>query len=285
MQHPYSASYFALMLPREPSRTALGAAAHRAAHQLDGAHLFPDPLAIQIVGEDNARESHAAATNAGMRVFIAARSRFAEDTLAEALARGVTQLVVLGAGLDTYAYRGAQRDKLQIFEVDHPATQAWKRERLTAIGVAPAANVHYAPVDFEHERIAAGLAHAGFDPKQRSFFFWLGVTPYLTRAAIDATWALIAGNPGGGEVVFDYATPRASIPAEHREAYDALVMRVAAAGEPFITAFDPQALARDLHTAGFTRINDVTLGDIFAKHFPQLPRSGARGHIVHAMTG
>ena len=87
------------MLAREPSRTALGAAAHRAAHQLDGAHLFADPLAIGIVGEDNARESHAAAANAGMRIFIAARSRFAEDTLAESLARGVTQLVLLGAGV------------------------------------------------------------------------------------------------------------------------------------------------------------------------------------------
>jgi methyltransferase (TIGR00027 family) len=272
------------MLAREPSRTALGAAAHRAAHQLDGAHLFADPLAIGIVGEDNARESHAAAANAGMRIFIAARSRFAEDTLAESLARGVTQLVLLGAGLDTYAYRGTERDRLQIFEVDHPATQAWKRERLEAIGVAPAANVHYAPVDFENQRIVDGLARAGFDPNQRTFHFWLGVSPYLTRAAIDATWALIAHNPGGGEVVFDYAVLRALIPEEHREGFDALAARVAAAGEPFLTAFEPNELAAALHAAGFTTINDVTLGDILAKHFPQLPRSGARGHIVHAMT-
>lgn len=272
------------MLAREPSRTALGAAAHRAAHQFDGAHLFSDPLAIHIVGEDSARESHANSDNAGMRIFIAARSRFAEDTLAESLARGVKQLVVLGAGLDTYAYRGSQRDKLQIFEVDHPATQAWKRERLAAIGVTPDANVGYAPVDFENERIADGLARAAFDPNLRTFFFWLGVTPYLSRAAIDATWSLVANNPGGGEVVFDYAPPRELIPAEYRASHDALVARVAAAGEPFLTAFEPMQLASDLHEAGFAAVHDVTLGDILARHFPDLPRTGARGHIVHAIT-
>lgn len=169
------------MIPRQPSLTALAAAAHRAAHQLDGAQLFADPLAIPIVGEEAARQSRANASSFGMRIFIAARARFAEDTLAESLARGVTQLVVLGAGLDTYAYRGAERAKLSIFEVDHPATQAWKRERLAEIGITPDGNVHYAPVDFENERIADGLARAGFDPNQRTFFFWLGVTPYLAR--------------------------------------------------------------------------------------------------------
>jgi methyltransferase (TIGR00027 family) len=272
------------MLAREPSRTALGAAAHRAAHQLDGAQLFCDPLAISIVGEDNARQSQAAAENAGMRIFIAARSRFAEDTLAQSLTRGVTQLVVLGAGLDTYAYRGGERDKLQIFEVDHPATQAWKQERLAAIEITPASNVRYAPVDFENEAIAAGLSRAGFDSAQRTFFFWLGVTPYLTRAAVEASWSMIAKNPGGGEVVFDYAVPRASIPPDQRIAFDALTARVAAAGEPFLSAFDPTQLGKDLRAAGFAAINDVTLGDILAKHFPQRARSDARGHIVHAMT-
>ncbi|MFT3727302.1 MAG: SAM-dependent methyltransferase [Terricaulis sp.] len=272
------------MLAREPSRTALGAAAHRAAHQMDGAQLFSDPLAIKIVGEDNARESHAAAGNVGMRIFIAARSRFAEDTLAESLARGVTQLVVLGAGLDTYAYRGANRAKLQIYEVDHPATQAWKRERLAAIGVEADANVHYAPVDFENERIGDGLARAGFDPNQRTFFFWLGVVPYLTRAAIDASWALIADNPGGGEVIFDYAMSRDAMAPEERAMFDALTARVAAAGEPFLTYFDPATLPHELRDAGFAKVNDLTIGDILAKHFPNMPRSNGRGHIVHAMT-
>ena len=276
--------YTSGMLPREPSRTAMGAAALRAAHQLDGAQLFADPLAIPIVGEEAARESRAEVSNFGMRFFIAARSRFAEDTLAESLARGVTQLVVLGAGLDTYAYRGAERAKLSIFEIDHPATQAWKRERLAAIGVTPDANVRYAPVDFENERIADSLARAGFDPNQRTFFFWLGVTPYLSRAAVDASWALIANNPGGGEVVFDYAVAREAMPEAERAMFDALAARAAAAGEPFLTAFNPATLPDELRAAGFAKIIDATIGDILAKHFPNMPRSNGRGHIVHAMT-
>ena len=278
-----SARHFPLMIPRQPSLTALAAAAHRAAHQLDGAQLFADPLAIPIVGEEAARQSRANASSFGMRIFIAARARFAEDTLAESLARGVTQLVVLGAGLDTYAYRGAERAKLSIFEVDHPATQAWKRERLAEIGITPDGNVHYAPVDFENERIADGLARAGFDPNQRTFFFWLGVTPYLTRAAIDTSWALIANNPGGGEVVFDYAMARETMKAEERAMFDALTARAAEAGEPFLTAFDPATLLDELRAVGFAKIQDATIGDILAKHFPNLPRSDGRGHIVHAM--
>jgi methyltransferase (TIGR00027 family) len=271
------------MLPKEPSRTALGAGAHRAAHQLDGGALFQDPLAIKIVGEAEAKKSHAEA-DPGMRVFIAARSRFAEDTLTQSLQRGVTQLVVLGAGLDTYAYRGGERGKLQIYEVDHPATQAWKRERLAVIGAACEANVHYAPVDFENESIADGLARAGFDAAQRTFFFWLGVTPYLTRAAIETTWALIAGNPGGGEVVFDYAIPMEIAPEADRTAYQALRDRVASLGEPFLSAFDPATIVAELHAAGFAGVNDVTLADILAQHFSYTPRSPSRGHIVHAMT-
>jgi methyltransferase (TIGR00027 family) len=191
---------------------------------------------------------------------------------------------VLGAGLDTYAYRGAERAKLQIFEVDHPATQAWKQERLAAIDVTPDANVHYAPVDFENERIADGLARAGFDPKQRTFFFWLGVVPYLTRTAIDASWTLIAGNPGGGEVIFDYAISRDAMLPEERAMFDALTARVAAAGEPFLTWFNPATLPDELRAAGFAAISDLTIGEILAKHFPNLPRSNGRGHIVHAMT-
>jgi methyltransferase (TIGR00027 family) len=271
------------MLAREPSRTALSAAAHRAAHQLDGAGLFADPLAIQMVGDSEARKSHAEA-DPGMRMFIAARSRFAEDMLATSLSRGVAQLVVLGAGLDTYAYRGGERQKLSIFEVDHPATQMWKRERLAAVGISEPANLRFAPVDFENEAIAAGLARAGFDANQRTFYFWLGVTPYLTRAAIDAVWALIAHNSGGGEVVFDYAMPRATVPEQQRAAYDALTARVAALGEPFLTAFDPRTLPAQLCAAGFADVNDVTLGDLLARHFPDAPRSPSRAHIVHAMT-
>ena len=115
-----------------PSRTAYAAARHRALHQiLEGGRIFADPLAVAILGESEAALAEAASRDprgGRMRLFIAIRSRFAEDALRRGgRCRGVSQLVVLGAGLDTYAYRGAMRDKLRIFEVDHPATQAWKR--------------------------------------------------------------------------------------------------------------------------------------------------------------
>jgi methyltransferase (TIGR00027 family) len=117
----------------QPSRTALGAATNRAVHQLvDRGFIFADPLAVRILGIDPGsidREAESEPTRRRLRMFIAVRARFAEDALSAAVARGIGQLVVLGAGLDTYAYRGGLRERLRIFEVDHPATQAWKRER------------------------------------------------------------------------------------------------------------------------------------------------------------
>ena len=122
----------------KPSRTALAAARHRAAHQLlEYGRIFADPLALRILGEDADAIAREAAENPSarrMRIFIAARTRFAEDALAAAVERGVRQLVVLGAGLDTYAWRGGMRERVRIFEVDHPATQAWKRQRLAEAG-------------------------------------------------------------------------------------------------------------------------------------------------------
>ena len=138
-----------------------------------------------------------------LRWFIAIRTRIAEDALA-AVQNGVRQLVVLGAGLDTYAYRAPPSDDLRIFEVDHPLTQAWKRERLADAAIATPATLRFVPVDFEHEALADGLAAAGFDPAQQTFFSWLGVVPYLTEQAVFATLGFIAGLPGGAHVVFDH---------------------------------------------------------------------------------
>ena len=147
------------------------------------------PLALASVG----REAEAALRNGSdlqalihprlLRAFIAVRSRFTEDCLAAARARGVRQYVLLGAGLDTLAYR-PDAQHLHIFEVDHPATQGWKRERLAEVGCeVPAVPVVYTPVDFERETIPNGLAREGFDFSQPRCFAWLGVVPYLTHDA------------------------------------------------------------------------------------------------------
>ena len=172
------------------SRTALGAAGRRAAHQVvDGGRVFADPLALRILGPDaDAAVAEARADPAlrGLRLYVAMRSRFAEDAARRAIARGVRQIVVLGAGLDTFAYRVEPVEGLRVTEVDHPATQAEKRRRLAAAAIAAPSHVVYAACDFESESLAGALAASGFDAGRPSFFLWLGVVPYLTEPAIFA---------------------------------------------------------------------------------------------------
>ena len=153
------------MLAGRPSRTALGAAMHRAVHQtLEGGIIFADPHAVKIL-DDEARDGLPAMAgdpaHRPMRLFIAARSRFSEETMANCVARGTRQIVILGAGLDTFSLRNPHVD-VTIYEVDYPATQAWKRERLAQAGVALPPSLVFAPIDFERQSPAEGLAAAGF---------------------------------------------------------------------------------------------------------------------------
>jgi methyltransferase (TIGR00027 family) len=280
------------MQPGQPSRTALGAAGLRAAHQvLDGAAIFADPLALRILGADAdhlVREAEAEADpfRQRLRWFIAIRSRIAEDALAAAIKRGVRQLVVLGAGLDTYAYRAPHSLDLRIFEVDHPTTQAWKRVRLAEADIPLPAFLTFVPVDFERETLADGLAAAGFDSAQQTFFTWLGVVPYLTDEAIFSTLRFIAGLPGGAHVVFDYVNPTASVtePAR-RAAHEALAARVAAAGESIRNRFDSDALQVRLKALGFGEVEDFGWGDISARFLSNRPiSSGGGAHVLRAAT-
>lgn len=274
----------------QPSRTARAAAVHRAVHQvLEKGRIFADPLAVRILGEDAealARDAELSSHRRAMRVFIAVRTRFAEDPLTTAVAHGVRQLVVLGAGLDTYAYRGAMRDRLRIFEVDHPATQAWKRQRLAEAGIPLPPNLAFAPVDFERETLREGLAAAGFDPAQRSFFTWLGVVPYLTEEAAFATPTFIGSLPGGAQVVFDYSNPPDSLSGEMRAVHDARATHVAGIGEAWVSYFESDALETKLRALGFSEIEDLGPPHIAARYFPQRANSapGKGGHIVRAAT-
>src|SRR3954454_959018 len=243
------------MQPGQPSRTALSAARLRAAHQvLDNASILADPLALRILGDDiQVSLDHARAHVSGPRLrwFIAARSCIAEEALNEAVKAGATQLVVLGAGLDTLAYRTALADRLRIFEVDHPATQAQKRDMLAAAAITVPATLSFVPVDFECEQLSERLDVAGFKSTERSFFSWLGVVPYLTEAAIFATLGYLAQLPGGAEVVFDYVNPPTSIPAAGLAAHQALAAGVSAAGERFQSSPDPNSLCKKMRAAGF----------------------------------
>jgi len=223
-----------------------------------------------------------------LRLFIAVRTRFAEDALTAAVAGGVRQLVVLGAGLDTYAYRCAFGERLHIFEVDHPATQAWKRERLAAAGIPVPGTLTFAGVDFECDALATGLAAAGFKQDQQTFFTWLGVVPYLTEQAVFSTLDFVVSLPGGAHVVFDYVNPPASGPDsdQYTVVSAALAARVAALGEEFRSHFDTVTLHARLATLGFRGIEDLGPAAIRERYVTHRAKSSSNigGHVVLART-
>ena len=254
----------------KPSRTAQRVAMRRAAHQLlDQPRVFDDALAVAIAGPESERPSDAQLPYArSLRAFLVVRSRYAEDQLARAVERGIRQYVVLGAGLDTFAYRNPyQSTGLHVFEVDHPATQEWKRAQLHAAGITIPQEMTFAAVDFERESLEEGLLAAGFSPQEPAFFSWLGVTPYLSRAAFDATMHFIASLPSGSGVVFDYALERSLLSPQQQLALDALSARVARAGEPFQLFFNPRELNGDLARWGFGWIEDLGCDQINARYF------------------
>lgn len=274
----------------KPSRTALGVALRRAVHQLHDAPLvLDDAVAVHIL-----RATYADALQAmsegrderfsrAMRAFLVARSRYAEDKLREAVAAGVGQYVLLGAGLDTFAHRNPHTE-LRVFEVDHPATQAWKRELLEKSGVAIPASLRYAPVDFEVQSLSAQLQSAGFNAEAPAFFAWLGVVPYLTLSAFRATLEFVEARPAGSGVVFDYGQPRKALPLVDRLVHDALLARVRLAGEPFQLFLTSAEMAREL--ARFMRLEDLGSTEVNARYFSgradRLAMRGAGGRMVSA---
>lgn len=283
------------MLDGEASRTALGAAVHRANHQqMEHGFIFRDPLATRIVadaGEYGALLEEDSAERRGLRLFIAARSRFAEDCVATAFhERGVRQVVILGAGLDTFAYRHVHGSAVRVFEVDHPATQAWKRARVEAADIAIPPSTTFVPVDFEKQALRLELEASGFDPMQPSFFMILGVIAYLSQPAIDELLATLAGF-AACEFACDYSLPVEMLGPEQKKLHDALIERTAAMGEFYDSLFAPERMAAMLHEAGFTIAEDLDAYDLLARYLGEevvaraRAAAGGRGgaHVVHAV--
>jgi len=277
-----------------PSLTAQRVAMRRAAHQLlDDPKVFDDPLALHMVGKKHASalradpcQFEATPLSPYLRAFLAARSRYAENELALGVRRGVCQYVILGAGLDTFAYRNPHpHGVLHVFEVDHPTTQTWKRARLEEAGITLPNDLTFAPVDFETQTLAEGLAGAGYDSGKCTFFSWLGVTEYLTTEAVMAILRFIASAPVGSGVVFDYVPSPSLLTPVQRSRFDALAQRVASAGEPWQTFFDPGLLAMDLRAMGFEYSEDNGPEEINARYFDGRKdglRVGSLSHIMNA---
>jgi methyltransferase (TIGR00027 family) len=271
----------------QPSHTARGAAAYRVLHQTrDGGVIFRDPFASKILDDETRATLDEVAANPAlrpMRLFIAARSRFSEDSMAASVARGVRQIVVLGAGLDTFALRNPHVG-VRVFEVDYPATQGWKRERLKQADIAIPSSLIFAPIDFERQSLADGLAAAGFQADRPAFFQWLGVAMYLTREAVASTLDFIAGVPES-EVVFDYAEPFENYPADRRAIIMAIAEGAAARGEPWLSFFDSPELAEMLRSKGFGVVEDLGLAELTERFYGDMKQGipiGPGGHVVRA---
>ncbi len=266
-------------------------ALRRAAHQLlDQPKVLDDPFALRIIGSEaaqdlrsNPKERHA--FSRAFRAFMAARSRFAEDELARAVAQGVRQFVILGAGLDTFAYRNPHRG-LRVFEVDHPSTQTWKREQLQAAHIPVPPSLTFVSIDFEQQTLETGLAPSGLDTNSPTFFSWLGVTPYLTREACMTTLSFIAKMPARSGVVFDFAVDPTLLNPGQRQALAALSKRVARYGEPFQLFLDPTKLQDELISLGFHRTELLQGKELNARYFKDrtdgLLVRGSLGHLMSA---
>lgn len=239
------------------SRTAFTAAAARAAHLLVDTepYIFSDTFAARLLGgraEELLAYHRLHGTHpilAGARAEAVCRSRFAEARLMRGNS-GIDQYVILGAGLDSFAYRTTAR-RFRVFEVDHPATQSAKRELLAAAGVAEPASVTFVPVDFEAEPLRERLVQSGLDPFRPVFVSWLGVTMYLTRTAIAAALRELGGFAPGSEIVADHLLPAELRDAAGNAYAEAVGPVVAEQGEPWHTFLSPAALAELLRDAGF----------------------------------
>lgn len=282
------------MQANDPSTTALHVAMHRAAHQvLDQPRVFDDPLARCVLGTEHAsqletdpRWTEQTPLLRLLRASLVARSRYAEDQLHDAVRRGVRQYVSLGAGLDTFSWRNPYpRAVLTVFEVDHPATQNWKRTQFEQAGLQVPETLVFAPVDFETQTIEQGLLQAGFDPGKSSFFSWLGVTPYLSEGAITETLKFVLALPPGSTIVFDYMVAPMLLSPPARRAFHRLAQWVATTSEPFVSWFEPSSLERLLLEMGFRSVTDLDPQAMNARYFQGRGdglRVGSLTHVINA---
>ena len=276
------------------SRTALGVALRRAAHQIydEGPLVLNDPIAVPLLGYRYAKaladslEDLNEDSSRLMRAWLVARSRFAEDHLASAVEAGVRQYVILGAGLDTFGFRNPHPE-LQVYEVDHPATQSWKQELAETSAVVAPESLHFVSMDFETQKLSERLEEAGLDSCAPTVFALLGVVMYLTADAFGDTLKYIAAFPEGSGVIFDYAVPRDMLPSEEIDARDELASRVESIGEPFRLFFSPDEVRSVL--SAFERIEDVDDKELnrlyFAERTDPLNLKGRSGHMIAAFRG
>jgi len=274
-----------------PSATALEAAAYRVlgSKHPDPAIRNADVVAEKLLGpaerailKDTGStivldalemDTERAWTTLGPRSVFArgvhVRTRHIDDVLAESLRAGATQVVILGAGLDSRAYRfGDALRGVRVFELDLPQTQNYKKARVRDVFGGLPAHVTYAPIDFATQDLATVLKGAGYDPSKRTLFIWEGVTMYVPEPGIDATLRSIATNAArGSRIVFDYFTERAL--RDRQSVLVPIAKNVAAVGEPFVFGMPGDNAAAFISARGFSVISDFGSAELAQKYLPK----------------
>ena len=283
------------MSDRKASRTALGTAYMRAVHQLFDAQprILDDPFALSLLAPaaqqqiSNPAYRYRTTETRALRSHIVLRSRFAEDRLAAAVRRGISQYIILGAGFDTFALRQPSwAQTLKIIEVDHPGTQAEKLSRLAASGISMPQNAHFANIDFEHESLRDGLLRYHVLLNEPAFFSWLGVTMYLNEDAIDAVLRSVASFPAGSEIVLTFAQLSEPELNSSNNSPSLLASLVASVGEPFLSFFEPDAIETKLRNSGFPKVEFLSSAEaetLYFRHRPNDLPVPARTGIVCAV--
>ena len=270
-----------------PSETALHVARLRAAHQVcEKGSVFADPHALKIIDhtpESIMQTEQASHMRRGERLFVSSRSRFAEDSAMRALLRGASQVVVLGAGYDTFCMRFNPAPGQNLFELDHEDTQASKRKAMQSIGVELSPQSQMVAVDFENDDLFTKLGEAGFDEDKPTFFFWLGVVPYLKEQTVFELLGSLR-RLNSAEIVFDYGQDPQGYSGLRRERYQSMIDEAHAMGEPWLSFFEPAVLAEKLRELGFTELEDLGVSEIGARYVPswKLPPGTPGGHIMRA---
>jgi methyltransferase (TIGR00027 family) len=269
------------MAERNGSSTALGTLYIRAAHRMLDAppYILDDQVAISLLGETavqqirDAENDYRTAQARALRAHILLRSRFAEDRLALAVRRGITQYMILGAGFDTFALRQpAWAGELNIYEVDQPATQAMKKSLIAKAGMAMPRNAHFISTDFEQESLLDTLLRHGISLAKPTFFSWLGVTMYLKEEAIDAVLKSVTGFPPGSEIVFTFALPPETLSGTEVSFHSSLAELAASVGEPFLSYFTPVRIEAKLRDAGFNDVGFLTSEKAREQYFQERPQ-------------
>jgi methyltransferase (TIGR00027 family) len=267
------------MIEGRPSETALHTAAARAAHRLldPEPHILEDLRAAELLGSDGAALIETYHDDGPWvllenRIFIPLRARYVEDRLREAYRSGARQYVMLGAGLDSFAFRQpAELGELTIFEVDHPSTQDWKTARIDSLGWRVPDNVRFVACDFETTSISRALLDTGFDPALRTLVSWMGVVYYLDKQIVATSLAELSTILADtSEVVMDYMRPWDELSSRYLELRETMTNYLEGMGEPHVNRYRQAEIVQVIRDAGFAHAMTMDRGELYDRYVEPL---------------